>query len=102
MYENLIAKFLKPRNFYLVITIAFVVWVGFFDRNDVYSQYSMYRQQKQLESEKEYYESEIKKIRKQQKLLTGDTKELEKYAREKFRMKRKGEDVYVITEPQTE
>ncbi len=96
MYENLVAKFLKPRNFYLAISVGFVVWIGFFDRNDVYSQYKMYQQQKQLESEKNYYQAEIQNLRKQHKLLTGDTEALERYAREKFRMKKKGEDVYII------
>jgi len=97
MYENLLTQLLKPRNFYLVVTLAFVVWIGFFDRNDVYTQYKMYSQQKQLESEKAYYQTEIQAIKKQHKLLTGDAQELERYAREKFRMKKKGEDVYVIT-----
>lgn len=97
MQENLFSQFLKPRNFYIATTIGFIVWIGFFDRNDLYTQYKMYQQQQQLKSEKKYYHTEIQKIKKQRKLLTGDAQTLERYAREKFRMKRKGEDVYVIT-----
>jgi cell division protein DivIC len=74
------------RNFYFLTGVAFVVWMLLFDGNDLGKQYDMYRKWKELRNEKEYYESSIEAVK-------HDRAEL---AREKYQMKRPGEDVYVL------
>ncbi|MGI4863982.1 MAG: FtsB family cell division protein [Janthinobacterium lividum] len=84
------------RNFYLLTGTAFVVWMVLFDGNDVGKQYDMYRKWHELRSEKEYYESSIKAVQHDRAELLSSPALLEKFAREKYLMKRPGEDVFVL------
>lgn len=53
------------------------------------------KQINELESNKKYYQDEIKKDLRNIKLLK-DPNQIEKYAREKYFMKRDNEDIYII------
>jgi cell division protein FtsB len=51
-----------------------------------------------LENEKEYYEEKIKEVEKDHNELFGDRASLEKFAREKYLMKKETEDIYIVVE----
>lgn len=70
----------------------------FFDRNDVASQYDYRTKVKKLEEEKEFYNKEIAQAEKDLQELTTNSEKLEKFARERYLMKRDNEDVFVIIE----
>ena len=80
----------------------FLYWDGFcrmvdlFDQESLIVQYDLAKIKLGLESQKEYYEDEISKDQQSIETLQNDTLELEKYAREKYLMKKDNEDVYVI------
>jgi cell division protein FtsB len=84
------------KNFYFLIGAFFLVWMMFIDTNDFYSQYKMRKKLKDLESEKEYYLQKIKEVEKDREELLSNNKLLEKFAREKYLMKKPSEDLYVI------
>ena len=84
------------RNKYFLVTLAFVVFMIFFDKNDLFSQYQYYQQVSKLKLERDFYLKETEKVNKDLKELTSDPKELEKFAREKYLMKKDNEDVFVI------
>ncbi|RZJ88629.1 MAG: septum formation initiator family protein [Chryseobacterium sp.] len=84
------------KNKYFIASLAFVIWMLFFDRNDVISQYDYKMQVKKLEQEKEFYNQEIETVQKDLADLTTDKGKLEKFARERYLMKRDNEDVFVI------
>ncbi len=86
------------KNKYFIASLAFVIWMLFFDRNDVVSQYDYRTQVKKLEEEKEFYNKEIAAVEKDLNDLTTDKAKLEKFARERYLMKRDNEDVFVIVE----
>jgi cell division protein FtsB len=86
------------KNKYFIASLAFVIWMLFFDRNDVVSQYDYRTQVKKLEQEKEFYNKEIAIVEKDLEDLTTDKAKLEKFARERYLMKRDNEDVFVIIE----
>jgi len=88
------------RNKYFLITTAFVVWMLFFDRNDLMMQYEYRTQVKNLENEKDFYLRETAQVKKDLDELTTNRERLEKFAREKYLMKKDNEDVYVIIEEQ--
>lgn len=83
-------------NKFVLTGSAFAVWMIFFDENN----WSMQRHRKaQLEQTKDniaYLEKEIALEEKRHKDLISDPRVLEKFAREKYRMKRDNEDVYVV------
>jgi len=84
------------KNKYLIAGIAFLTWMLFFDRNDLMSQYEYRQQLHKLEAEKEFYLTETEKTVKDLSELTTDRSKLEKFAREKYLMKKENEDVFVI------
>lgn len=84
------------RNFYLITTTLFVVWMLFFDSNDFITQFQMNKQLSSLEAEMESYLKKMEKVEKDRKALMGNTDLLEKYAREKYLMKRPNEDVFIV------
>ena len=84
------------KNKYLIAGIAFLTWMLFFDRNDLMSQYDYRQQLNKLEAEKNFYTTETEKTVKDLTELTTDRAKLEKFAREKYLMKKENEDVFVV------
>lgn len=86
------------KNKYLLTIIGLVIWVVFFDKNDLRTQIELHQQVKQLEKERNYFSQEISVITSDIKELTTNPNTLEKFAREKYLMKRNNEDIFVIVE----
>lgn len=84
------------RNKYFLSVLAFVVWMLFFDKNDVVAQYEYRSQVNKLQEEKDFYVKEIAKVKKDLNELNTDLNTAEKFAREKYFMKKDNEDVFVI------
>jgi cell division protein FtsB len=84
------------RNKYFLVTAAFAVWMVFFDRNDLFSQYEYHQQVSKLKQERDFYQKETVKVHQDLDELTSNKEKLEKFAREKYLMKRDNEDVFVI------
>jgi len=84
------------RNKYFLSVLAFVVWMLFFDKNDVVAQYEYRSQVNKLQEEKDFYVKEIAKVKNDLNELNTDLNTAEKFAREKYFMKKDNEDVFVI------
>jgi cell division protein FtsB len=84
------------RNKYFLVTAVFAVWMVFFDRNDLFSQYEYHQQVSKLKQERDFYQKENAKVHQDLNELTSNKEKLEKFAREKYLMKRDNEDVFVI------
>jgi cell division protein FtsB len=86
------------KNKFFLAGIAFIVWMLFFDRNDLTAQYEYRDEVNKLEEEKEFYTTEIAEADIELKELTTNLNSLEKFARERYLMKRENEDVYVVVD----
>jgi len=84
------------KNKYIITSVFLTVWVLFFDKNDLRTLLKMKREVSQLEEERNYYTREIAKITFELSELTTNTPTLEKFAREKYLMKKDNEDLFVI------
>jgi cell division protein DivIC len=84
------------KNRYILTTIAFVLWMLFFDRNDLFTQMERTRDLRALDRSKQYYSHQIDTARKQLDQMIHNPAALEKLAREKFRMKRDNEDEFEV------
>ncbi len=82
-------------NKYLIVFIIFIVWIVFFDENSIINHFNFNEEIEKLENEKEYYKSEILKDSSLIESLE-DKENQEKYAREKYNMKKDNEDIYII------
>ncbi len=87
------------KNKFFLVTIAFVVWMMFFDKNDLFSQYQYHQQVKKLKQERDFYQKETARVAKDLTELTSNPQQLEKFARERYLMKKENEDVFVIEQP---
>lgn len=85
-------------NKYFITGLAFLVWMVFFDQESFIDQFRLSRTLGNLENQKTYYLEEIEKTKGAINVLENDTAHLEKYAREKYYMKKDNEDVFVIIE----
>lgn len=94
------SKELPPlfRNFYAVTGFCFLVWMIFLDSNDLISRFKMGAKLRSLEDEKEYYQEKISEVEKDHQELTTNKELLEKFAREKYLMKKPTEDIFIIQE----
>ncbi len=89
----------KLNKYKYPVTLAiFALWMLFFDRNNMIEQYRLHRQKDDLLQEKTYYLSEKEKAEREYNELFSNEANLEKFAREKYLMKRDNEDIFVIVE----
>ncbi len=70
----------------------------FFDPRDIYSQLEHTRELNELKASKSYYQKELTKETTELELLKTNPATLEKYAREKYLMKRENEDLFILSE----
>ena len=82
-------------NKYVLILTTFIIWMVFFDENSLLNHREFNKEIEKLNNEKKYYNSEIEK---DDALIRNldDTEELEKFAREEYKMKKENEDIYII------
>jgi cell division protein FtsB len=86
------------RNFYAVTGFCFLIWMIFLDSNDLISRFRMGAKLHSLEDEREYYQEKISEVEKDRQELTTNQELLEKFAREKYLMKKPTEDIFIIQE----
>ncbi len=92
--KDFFKKYINNRYFYTAL--AFIIWMFFFDNDNFREQMRLSKKIDQLQQKEQFYKTEIEKNKSALKALKYDTVQLEKYAREKYFMKRDNEDVYVI------
>ena len=82
-------------NIYVAITIVFLIWMIFFDVNSFLSHYQLNSEINELKEQKKNLEIEIEKDKKLIEYLK-DMDNYEAFAREKYYMKKKDEEIYII------
>ncbi len=91
-----IPRFLK--NKYALAGIIFIAWVSFFDQNNLITQVQYRLELNKLEDERKFYNKELDQIQADLKELKSNPASLEKFAREKYFMKKADEEIFVIVE----
>jgi cell division protein DivIC len=82
-------------NKYFIALAVFSVIILFTDHNNLFEQWDRKQELKELQARKAYYQEEIEKTKRELADLSTNPAALEKYAREKFYMKRDNEDVFI-------
>lgn len=79
------------------LVIGFMlVWMTFIDRNNFMNLYEYRTELSALRNKKAYYQEEIGRMKTDRAIIFNDSKSLERYAREKYLMKKDNEDIYII------
>ena len=83
-------------NRYFLVSVGFVVWMLFFDQRDYFQQKASAEELKKVERSAKYYTDEINNTKSQLNNLQNSGPSIEKFARERYFLKREGEEVYVF------
>ena len=90
------------KNKYVLTILVFLVWIILLDPNNLVSSVREIKTRNRLEQEKEYYMNRIEEDRRKLKELRTSNENLEKFAREQYRMKKPDEDLFIIVSPEQE
>jgi len=85
-------------NKYLLTSVAFGVWIIFFDTNNILTRKRMQQKLDELNQEKKFYLDEIYRDSTLNQRLMTDSAALEKFAREKYLMKKDNEDLFLVVD----
>ena len=87
------------RNRYILTILIFLLWLFLFDSNNLVARFKEVRELKNLKKDREYYLQKIEVDKRKLYELKTDNQNLEKFAREQYRMKKADEDLYIILTP---
>ena len=96
-------RLLRPlRNFYVATGLVLLVWMLFFDANDLPTQVRNWWKLRELEKDAVFFQDKIRDVQNQRQEVLGNDRLREKYARERYLMKKPTEDVFVIVDENNE
>jgi cell division protein FtsB len=87
------------RNKYFLTIFLFLIWIILMDSNNLLLRIREVRELRKLKSDKEYYTNKIENDKNKLKELKTDNHNLEKFAREQYRMKKPDEDLFIVLTP---
>ena len=93
-FINSIPSWLK--NKYLLTGAFFVIWMVFFDPKDILSDFERRDKLNELEKSEQHLKQLITESQTELGLLKNNAQSMEKYAREKYMMKKDNEDLFIV------
>jgi len=84
------------RNKYFLAISFFVVWMLFFDVKDLATDFQRRAKLRELQKTERHLALMIRETRNELNLLKTNAQTIEKYAREKYMMKKDNEDLFII------
>jgi cell division protein DivIC len=88
------------KNKYLIASVLFIVWMLFFDPKDWGLINARINKLKDLQESEQHLDQQIKDTREELSLLKTSAETIEKYAREKYYMKKDNEDLFIVNSSQ--
>lgn len=86
------------RNKYVIALVLFLLWITFFDQNNLVQHRRNKQRLKALKEQQDYYRVKIEEDHLKMEELRSGEDNLEKYAREQFNMTRSDEDLFLVVE----
>ena len=83
-------------NRFTIILLVFVVWMAFFDQNNMLRQAKLSKDLNDARQKEQYYKNEIQNDSLAAFQLQNDLKAVEKYGRENYNMKKDDETIFLI------
>ena len=87
-----------PFNKYIITLGIATVWMLFFDTNSLPTRWDYDRKIHNLKREISFYKKEIEETKRRTTELQTNDRNLEKFAREQYLMKKEDEDIFIIEE----
>lgn len=87
-----------PMNKYILTLFIATIWMLFFDENDILTRFKYDQKIHSLKTEISFYEKEIEQSQSKMIELQSNDRNIEKFAREQYLMKKTNEDIFIIEE----
>ncbi|MCQ2344625.1 MAG: septum formation initiator family protein [Paludibacteraceae bacterium] len=87
-------------NKYSITLLAFFIYIGFIDDSSLWKRFELYRKQKRVNDDIQFYEDRITTTQQNISDLSKNDSTLERYAREQYLMHATDEEVFIIEEPE--
>jgi cell division protein DivIC len=84
------------KNKYLLAGMFFIIWMLFFDPKDILSDFERRDKLNELQTSELHLKEQIRDAKQELDLLKNDAQSIEKYAREKYLMKKDNEDLFIV------
>lgn len=84
------------KNKYFIASAFFIIWMSFFDPKDWGLIMDRRQKLKALDKSEQHLDLQIAETRKELDLLKTNAQTIEKYAREKYYMKKDNEDLFIV------
>jgi hypothetical protein len=97
LYDRL-PRFL--RNKYALTTLAFLAWMLFFDAHGIVQRLRGIRELREAKAQVQYYKKQIAQTQKDLNMLFSSPESMERFARERFYLKKDNEEIFLIEEEQ--
>ena len=88
-------------NKYFLASSFFILWMFFFDPKDWGTSYEKNYKLKEFQKSELHLTNIINETKEELKQLKSNVQTIEKYAREKYFMKKENEDLFIISTPLT-
>jgi cell division protein FtsB len=95
MDNSFLTKYRFIKNKYLIVTVSFLIWMAFFDPKDWGLIANRVEKLQNLESAEKKLDAQITETKSELKELKTSALTIEKYARERYRMKKDNEEVFI-------
>ena len=89
------------KNKYLLAGTFFLVWMLFFNEKDFISEFKRQDKLRALQKNEQQLSETIKDTKQELTQLKTNAQTIEKYAREKYLMKKDNEDLFIISSGET-
>ncbi|MBS1782210.1 MAG: septum formation initiator family protein [Bacteroidetes bacterium] len=83
-------------NKFLIVGVAFAVWIVYFDQNSWMAQEAQKKEIQTVNRNIAYLQNEISRMENEYRELKTNPQRVEQYARERYKMKKDNEDVFLI------
>ena len=87
------------KNKYFITAAFFIIWMLFFDPKDWSLITARQDKLRDLQKSELHLSKQIAETKREQYLLKTDAQTIEKYAREKYLMKKDNEDLFIVNTP---
>lgn len=99
--KNVLIQYPFLKNKYFLVGVAFFIWIMFIDSDSILIQIKRTQERDKLQTTKEFLISDIEFLQSQLYFLKTDMNFVEKIGREKYRLKKDNEDLYIIDTTKT-
>jgi cell division protein FtsL len=89
----------RPIHYLIILGAMFFVYVFFLSNHGLLKYYQLLRRREQLVKQINQLKQDQNQLQQEIDLLSNNYRYIEKIAREKYQMGKKGEKIYIITSP---